>query len=315
MDKTRESVNLAICVATYRRPVGLQRLLISLRMLRFVKSPPPNLRIIIVDNDISTSNKDLINDLIKDLLIPVIYEVERERGIASARNHAVRLAGDVDFIAFIDDDEVADPLWIDELLSAQKKFGADVVNGPVIPRFEQPAPAWVLKGHFYDRRRFSTGTEIKWANTGNVLIKTKWLQAVRGPFNVNLNLTGGEDSLFFSQVFRMGAKMVWANEAIVEEFNPPSRVSANWILRRSFRGGVGTSVTEMMLDSALSVIIIRVFKSFLHILLGFLLLFPASIFHGYAGLIRSLMYASLGAGEIGGIFGINYMEYKDIHGN
>jgi succinoglycan biosynthesis protein ExoM len=309
------SVSVAICIATYKRPQGLGRLARSLRELKFYKSRSPDWRIIIVDNDISMSSKNLVDGLRDSLPVPIIYGVEPERGIASTRNRAVQLAGDSDFIAFIDDDEVADSRWLDELLNTQDTFDADVVNGPVVPKFEQPAPAWVLKGGFYNRRRLPTGTKITWANTGNVLVRTRWLHAVPGPFNEKLNLSGGSDTLLFSQVYRLGARMVWSDEAIVEEYNPPSRVSANWILRRAYRGGVFNSILEILLGSSFIIIMIRALKSLMHILLGFFILVPASIYLGYAGFIRSLMYISQGMGEISGIFGIRYMEYKHTYGN
>ena len=128
------------------------------------------------------TSKEFVDGIKNSFSIPIIYGVEPEREIASARNRAVQLAGNVDFIAFIDDDEVADGRWLDELLAAQEKFGVDVVNGPVLPRFEQEVPPWVVRGRFYNRRRFPTGTLINWANTGNVLIKTSWLHAIPGPF-------------------------------------------------------------------------------------------------------------------------------------
>jgi glycosyltransferase involved in cell wall biosynthesis len=315
MSEISKLVKVAICVVTYKRPFGLKRLLSSLRELKFYKSKNPDWRIIIVDNDASVPIKDLVDGLRDAFVIPVIYGIEPERGIASARNRAVQLAGDVDFIAFIDDDEVADSHWLDELLYAQNNFDFDVVNGPVIPKFEQSVPAWVLKGRFHNRRRLLTGTKINWANTGNVLIKTSWLHAVPGPFNEKLNLTGGSDTLFSSQIYRMGAKMVWSDEAIVEEYNPPGRLSANWILKRSFRLGIGTSTIEKMVAQSLMVTMPRFLKGVLHILFGFLLLLPASIFRGYAGYIRSLMYISTGLGEISGLIGISYKEYKHTHGN
>ena len=315
MGEISKPIRVAICVVTYKRPLGLKRLLRSLQDLKFYKSNSPDLQIVVVDNDDSNPVEEVVYSLEKDFSIPVNYEIESKRGIASARNRAVQLADEMDFIAFIDDDEVADPRWLDELLDTQKTFGADVVNGPVIPRFEQPAPAWVLRGGFYNRRRLPTGTKVTWANTGNVLIKARWLRAVPGPFNEKLNLSGGSDTLLFSQVYRLGAKMVWSDEAIVGEFNPPSRVSANWILRRAFRGGVFNSVWEILLDASLIVKMIRAVKSIIHILFGFVILIPALIFRGYAGFIRSLMYISQGMGEISGILGISYKEYKHIHGN
>lgn len=309
MSKLSGTPSVAICIATYKRPLGLQRLLESLRELQF-QSDVPDWRIVIVDNDSAARARDLVNDFRQVFPVPVLYEVQPKRGIASTRNRGVQLAANVDFIAFIDDDEVAHPRWLDELLNVQNNLDVDVVNGPVLPRFEQPVPSWVLRGHFYSRRRFPTGTKIDWANTGNVLIRTYWLQAVPGPFNEKLNLTGGEDSVFFSQICRMGAKMVWADNAIVEEFNPPSRISANWILRRAFRAGNGTSISETVLSSSLTVAVIRVLKSLLHILTGVLLLVPASIYRGYAGLIQSLTYISRGIGELSGVVGIRYLEYE-----
>ena len=314
MDRISKSVRVAVCIATYKRPIGLQRLLSSLREQEFHKNQNPDWRIIIVDNDILAPDKDLVDCIRDSFSIPVIYGVEPERGIASARNRAVQMAGDVDFIAFIDDDEVADCCWLDELLNAQDNFGVDVVNGPVIPKFEQPVALWVQKGRFYNRRRFHTGTEIKWANTGNVLIRSCWLHAVSGPFNETLNLSGGEDTLLFSQFYQLGAKMVWSDEAIVEEYNPVSRVSANWILRRAYRKGIVTSITKIIIDSSFVVTLACVLRGIKHILLGFFLIVPASIYLGYAGFIRSLMYISIGIGETSGIFGISYKEYKYTHG-
>ena len=44
-------------------------------------------------------------------------------------------AGDVDYIAFIDDDELPEPGWLKGLHDARQRFGADVVAGAVITDF------------------------------------------------------------------------------------------------------------------------------------------------------------------------------------
>jgi glycosyltransferase involved in cell wall biosynthesis len=269
----------------------------------------------VVENDVSAPSRDLVSGFSDRFSVPVIYGIESERGIASARNRAVQLAGNVDFIAFIDDDEVADACWLDELLDTQNKFDVDVVNGPVVPRFEQPIPPWVLKGGFYNRRRLPTGTKITWANTGNVMIRTHWLSAIPGPFETKLNLTGGSDTLLFSQVNRLGAKMVWSNDAIVEEYNPGSRVTSKWILRRAYRNGIENSALKRIMQASPAVIFIHLLKSIVRIFLGILLLLPALFYRGYAGFIRSLMYVMQGTGEINGIVGIRYMEYRHTHGS
>lgn len=315
MENHLKLTRVAVCIATYKRPRGLHRLLSSLKELKFNKSQTPDWQIIIADNDASASMRNLVEDFKNSSSIPVIYGTASTRGIASARNRAIVLAGTVDFIAFIDDDEVADPLWLDELLHTQQRFDADVVNGPVIPKFEEPAPAWVLKGRFYNKRRFPTGTAITWASTANILIKHSWLHMVPGPFDENLNLTGGSDTLLSFQLWRLGAKMVWSDEAIVEEYNPPGRVSVQWILRRAYRLGTNTAMIETKINPSFLARSTRAMKSLIRILLGFLLLVPASIYRGYAGLIQSLVYINLGVGELSGLAGIRFMEYKHIFGN
>jgi succinoglycan biosynthesis protein ExoM len=310
-----ERISVAVCIATFRRPRGLTRLLDSLCSLEFPAGNAPAWRIVVVENDASMPNRDRIEAARAAFRVPLIHGVEPVRGIASARNRAVLLAGDVDFIAFIDDDEMVDCRWLDELLQAQRRYDADVVNGPVLARFDEPPPTWILRGRFFDRAHHPTGSQIQYANTGNVLVKAHWLQSVERPFAEALNLSGGSDTLFFSQIRQRGAQMVWCDEAIVEECIPPSRAKAGWILTRAFRLGIGISTVERMLRSSVIALLIRASKGVVHIVLGLLLVVPSAAAGGLGGILRSLLNVSRGAGEIVGLFGGRYWEYKNIHGD
>jgi GT2 family glycosyltransferase len=55
-----------------------------------------------------------------------------ESPAVSAGIHA---AASADSVAFVDDEEVPDPRWLQELLIVQSRYGANVVCGPVLPVF------------------------------------------------------------------------------------------------------------------------------------------------------------------------------------
>src|SRR5262249_39782258 len=57
------------------------------------------------------------------------------------------------------------------------------------------------------------------------------------PFDPAYGLTGGEDGDLLSRLALNGARIVWCDEAIVQEPVEKSRLSLKWLLRRAMRGG------------------------------------------------------------------------------
>src|SRR5579863_5817026 len=140
-------MHIAVCVATFRRPKLLQKLLNGIANLRFVKAAIPKITVIVVDNDASETARMVCSRAAFPWGLK--YVVEPKRGIAEARNRALKEVGDADFVAFIDDDEVPGNEWLDELLSTQAKCDADVVAGPICPSFTGDVPEWVRISGFF----------------------------------------------------------------------------------------------------------------------------------------------------------------------
>jgi succinoglycan biosynthesis protein ExoM len=309
MIDSKTAENIAVCIATYQRPVGLCRLLNSLRNLEFRRSPQPKWYVIIIDNDQEGSARKVVKEIRSSFPVPITYHIEATKGIASARNAAVKQAQGADFVAFIDDDELAEPNWLDELLFVQSQYQADVVQGPVLPKFEQDPPKWVARGRFYSWPRQLTGTKLKYAATNNVLIKVNWLHAFQGPFDVRLNLTGGSDTLFSVKIFQLGALGVWADDAVVHEVVPPNRMNASWIIRRKWRYGLTLATIDNLLKKPFHLKILRLMKGCYQILGSLIVFLPSVLFLGYTGVIKSLARFCYGWGEILGLFGVKYAEY------
>ena len=305
---------VAVCVITYKRPVGLRRLLEGLHALTF-RGTAPAVRCIVVDNDPEGSARAVVEAVQTGFRWGLEFVLEPARGIPFARNAALRQAlPDAEWIAFIDDDEEPRPDWLDELLRVAHEHAADVVAGRVDPRFESPAPDWVVRGGFFTRRSHSTGGRLDRAATNNVVFRADILKSLDPWFDERRALTGGTDTHFFRRAHRAGSRIVWANEAVVTEVVPDSRVNAGWIRRRGFRCGAGATRTELDLFGRGGGAALALAAGAFFLLRGSLFALPAAWVRGRAGWVKHVYFVYYGAGRLCGLVGGAYEEYRTVHG-
>jgi glycosyltransferase involved in cell wall biosynthesis len=301
------TARVAICVITCRRPEGLAHLLDSLANLTF--RDPPDLRVVVVDNDPDGSAAAVCSN--HRLPWPLALHHEPRRGIPIARNTAVAHAGDVDWIAFIDDDEIPVPHWLDELLRVQRSSRADVVAGPVLSDLGEHPPTWAVRGRFFERPRRPTGTRIENAFTGNVLYCRNLLG--NAPFNEEMALMGGSDAYLSRELCRRHARMVWADEAVVTEKVPASRMRVTWVWRRAFRAGVSRSYAEQKLARSMFERA-RAAAQGPRSLGKNIVRSPLALVRGWHGGIEAARRVCYGAGMVAGTVGVRYQEYATVHG-
>lgn len=302
----RPPARVAICIATFQRRELLAQLLTGLSALTFRKMPPPEIIVVVVDNDSLRTAEDICRAA--QLPYQMKYVAEPRRGIAQARNRAISEVGDVDFVAFIDDDEVPCPAWLDELLWAQASFGADVVSGPVLPEFAPDVPEWVKTGQFFERPIYVSGRSLDKCNAGNVLVRREVFSTVRA-FDERFALTGGEDTQFFLRVSQSGYTIVSSGEAFVSESVSRSRANIRWVLRRAYQVGNSWVLCESSLDPRFSTRILRMFKACGWMFRGALSA-AVSAFLGKAAIVGSLRNFFIGAGMLACLAGRNYQAYE-----
>jgi succinoglycan biosynthesis protein ExoM len=305
-EQENNPMRVAICIGTYKRPELLRELLLGISRQTFRKEPAPEIEIIVVDNDPLGTAEPFCSSAKLPWVLK--YFVEQRRGITHVRNRGLQEAGGADFIAFIDDDEVPTPQWLDELLATQQLFGADVVAGPVLPQFAREAPEWVKSSRLFHRPTFSTGQSIELCSTNNALVKREVFLRVP-TFDERFNLSGGEDTHFFVRVRKAGCSMIWSQEAIVLEPITPERTRFTWILRRGYQCGNTWSFCELSLDDQLRTRALRALKASGHVAKG-LVLTAAAIFEGRAALARSLQTICLGLGMLTGVAGHKFLAYR-----
>jgi glycosyltransferase involved in cell wall biosynthesis len=229
-----EPVEIDVCVCTYQRPQLLARLLRELARQR--SEGAFTLSVVVVDNDDPPSAEHVVRNA-ATYGYPLTYCTQPERNISLTRNRALESAK-ADLVAFIDDDEFPSPDWLFSLLSALRTYGAAGVLGPVRPHFDEPPPSWLLKGGFYERKEYVTGTVVPWhdCRTGNVLFHRGIVQGVSPIFRPEFG-TGSEDVDFFRRMTRLGHRFVWCNEAVVFETIPPGRWRHSVMIQRALQRG------------------------------------------------------------------------------
>lgn len=294
-----------ICICTYKRPNLLKATLISIEQQKL--PPDINVKIFVVDNDANASAEFVVNEFKMRGLIDMAYDVEPEQNIAIARNRSVR-TGEGDYVAFIDDDEVASENWLSHLYDCLRRYEADVVFGPVIPVFPNETPDWVIKGRFFDRERSETGTIKKHGATNNTLVK-RYLFAEHGyQFNKNYGLTGGSDTELFHKITKAGFKLVWCNDAIVHEDIILNRITEQWLIKRAFRGGQ-TFARIFVQDMNTFDLILWLSRRVLFLTICAVIL-PFSWFGGRQLLVKCLQKTASNIGQLSGFTGWQYQEYK-----
>ncbi len=226
---------ISVKILTYHRPDALLNLLQSLREQRFLDRVIP-FDVEVIDN---ASAFPLSPDVVEKItsVYGASYFYLGADNISTARNAALSRCRS-EFLAFIDDDEVASPYWLAHLMRTQEAFGADVVFGAVTPAYVPGSSNWVVTSNILHAPSPETGSEAGFVqSTANCLLKLEALGPTRIRFDERFGRCGGGDSDFFFKLGLLRFKLVWCAEAIsVETFNA-RRATPRWLFRRAFRCG------------------------------------------------------------------------------
>lgn len=297
---------ISVCIATYKRPELLKKLLQSLaeQELNF----DLEIEAIVVDNDRELTAREIVKNFNSTEKIKFIYFSQPEKNISLTRNVAVNNAKG-EYLLFIDDDEFADKKWISSLINCVKKYKADGAFGRVLSYFCEDTPEWKRKSFFFNRPASPSGTTAAFTRTTNSIVKASLVKSVEGPFDPEYGITGGEDTQLFGALKKQGAKFVNCYEAVTMEYIPPERTKLLWLLRRAFR--LGNNFTRRSVELAKN-------KKFLvaskHLVKGFfyevssILLVVINIF-SKARSFHWILKAAANLGKIAAVFGYQYKEY------
>lgn len=305
---------IAICIATCRRPQGIRRTLESLAALDTSRA----VTVIVADNDAEGQQGLGVVEALKaeGYRWPLQGLLVAERGIPQVRNALARAAlalPGVAFVAMLDDDEAAEPQWLDAMLRCQAATGADVVGGAVLRALEGEVAPWAARHPLLQpKSRGASGPIDLVDSTANVVIAAEALRAMSDtPFDEQMALTGGSDKQLFTRMQRAGRRFAWAEDARVTELIPASRVTSKWLLMRGYRIGMTDTITALTHSTPM-----RVARAEAHRILGGFVVggLGAALTLDRGKRIVRLGKAYRAAGKIAALTGHHYEEYRKVHG-
>ncbi len=223
---------VSIIIPTFRRPARA----VEAARSALAQDGATDFEVVLVDNDPAGSALDALRAL-NDPRVVIMHEPRA--GVANARNAGLRAARG-ELIAFLDDDEIAPPRWLAELMRVQASVNADVVFGPVRTKLAaKPRDhAEYFEAFFARDPGHAEGLIDVFYGCGCSLVRRAALPSAE-PFSGERNEIGGEDDLLFQGLEAEGARFSWAPDAFVWETPEPSRVTLAYTLKRAFAYGQG----------------------------------------------------------------------------
>lgn len=237
-------VDVTVSIATYDRPDSLALTLKSVLAQR--NALRLKIEVLVTDNHPSGNAEPVVRRLTEGACFRLRYQTDLTRNMSMLRNAGIKAAHGA-FVAFIDDDEQADPDWLDALVGAARRTGADIAVGPRLATFQRGRPpAFDPQGRCYERVwDFAPDAVIPLTDpdgrpryglgTGNSLIRAATALTDPEPFDPAFGDAHGEDIEYFVRQHRLGRRIVWAADARVTEMVPDRRATVAYRLIRARR--------------------------------------------------------------------------------
>lgn len=213
--------------------------------------------ILVVDNA-STDDTQALVSRMADQNRFLKYVYEPILGLSHARNTGWKMAQG-DYIAYLDDDAIADPHWLEKILITFETISwqPGVICGRVDPCWEGERPDWLVEEFW------SWFSALDWSDQPlvlenqyfcgtNMALPRELLQRIGG-FSINLGRKGkillsNEELLLQHQIHRLGYVTYYHPDISVKHYIPRHRQTKQWLFQRIFSQGISDAIMLFCLD-------------------------------------------------------------------
>ncbi len=228
-----------VVVPTFRRPAMLRATLASLA----AQDAGFPFAVLVVENDAEgLEGQNAAFDMFARAHLHGLTIVAPKQGNVEAINAGFAAALErfpqTDLFLMIDDDEIASPGWLAQMVAAAERSRAGIVGGPVYPKFETTVRRGMRDHPVFWPIRSQSGPIEMIYGSGNCLIRRSVFERLGLPaFDVAFNHLGGGDTDFFTRARNAGVSFYWCAEATISETVPSTRTRRDWVLKRGLRIG------------------------------------------------------------------------------
>lgn len=257
INNSESSCVLTIAVCTYRRFNWLEKCLECLDNQSLDKGL---YRIIVVDNSQLSTSQDVKDSL--NGFTNLEYIITDKSGLSYARNVALEEC-QTPYIAYIDDDALADPEWAASIIKAFEgsSFSIGAVGGPVEPIWEEGPPPWIKDRLLQPLSIIDWGPDsrivdgrVQWLVAANIAYRADVLRKVGG-FPENLGrkkeLLFCHEELYVHNALKDdGFFLFYSPNIRVEHLVQKDRTSVEWLIKEAFWERISREIVYRKIDSA-----------------------------------------------------------------
>ena len=247
----------SVVICTYNR---LSLLKLCIESIVALKTPPNKFEVLIIDNNSSDGTEEFCNKLIQ--IYPGYnwrYFKETNQGIAFARTRGAKEAtGQI--IAYIDDDCMAEPNWLEEINEFYTaNTEAMSTGGRIIPKYLVPVADWFgkyfwgLVGNYDLGKSVFQMKGVRYPSGANMHFRKTAFEKY-GYFDSNLGRSGkslmaGEEKAMYLKLINANEKVYYLPHVIVHHHVEGNKFDKEYVKRHSM--GIGASERLMNQGSSL----------------------------------------------------------------
>jgi GT2 family glycosyltransferase len=239
-------MNTTVILCTYNRCASLKTALDS--VVSQVLPQSVEWELLVVDNNSTDATREVIQDYTSRHPGLVRYVFEGRQGKSNALNRGIQEAKGK-LLAFVDDDVVAEPDWLQNLIAPLHDAELAGVGGRIVAPADFAPPRWLaLEGPYslagvlalYDKGR--AGAELKEPPFGTNMAFRKDVFDKLGLFHPDIgprpgSEIRGEDTEFGRRVLAAGERLWYAPSAVIRHPVPESRLRKEYFLRFMYDQG------------------------------------------------------------------------------
>jgi glycosyltransferase involved in cell wall biosynthesis len=247
------SIIISAVICTHNREKFIEKSITSLLQQDLDKDI---YEIIVVDNRSTDTTAQIIKTMAsRERNIKYIFE--KNLGLSFARNAGWENTRGK-YVAFLDDDAVASPAWLSNIVRCFRQNGDNIAitGGKVEPIWEVPPPPWLTP------RLEAALAIIDWSELPQVINGNQWLAGVNvayrktilerfNGFNTELGRKGKkllsmEEIFLRDQLAANGFKSFYDPKICVKHHIARSRLTKQWFFKRYFWQGVSEARHNLM---------------------------------------------------------------------